>query len=121
MGLNIYFYDKDGNEIEDAPQLKITHNLNTLVAACGELKGISYYEAVWQPDTLLECKNGEVPVSSVTPYLVNLLHDLICYESVLQTHLPENGWGTYQWLIDFVCDYIKACYKYKDCYIYCCR
>ena len=121
MGLNIYFYDKDGNEVEDTPHLQITHNLNTLVAACGEFKGISYYGAVWRAEDLFERKNGEVPVIMVLPYLVNLLHDLICYESVLQTHLPENGWGTYQGLIDFVCDYIKACYKYKACYIYCCR
>ena len=121
MGLNIYFYDKDGNEVEGTSHLQITHNLNTLVAACGELKGISYYEAVWQPDTLLECKNGEVPVTMIIGYLSSLLHDLICYESDLEKHLPENGWGTYQWLIDFVCEYIKTCYKYKDCRIYCCR
>ena len=48
MGLNIYFYDKDGNEIEDTPHLQITHNLNTLAAVCGEMKGVSYYEAVWR-------------------------------------------------------------------------
>ena len=48
MGLNIYFYNKDGNEVEDTPHLQITHNLNTLVAACGEIKGIPYYEAVWR-------------------------------------------------------------------------
>lgn len=48
MGLDIYFYDKDGNEIEDTPQLKITHNLNTVVSELGLIVGKPYYEAVWR-------------------------------------------------------------------------
>ena len=121
MGLNIYFYDKDGNEVEDTPHLQITHNLNTVVSELGLIVGKPYYEMIWRPDELLCLKNGEVPVSFVLVTLPQMIKDVIKYESLLKQFLPENGCGTYQWLIDFVCDYIKACYKYKDCYIYCCR
>ena len=48
MGLNIYFLEKDGSDIEIESHLRITHNLNTVVAVCCEMKGIDYYEAVWR-------------------------------------------------------------------------
>lgn len=120
MGLNIYFYDKDGNEIE-TESLSITHNLNTLVDKCGRLNGTPYYEIIWRPDELLNLQNGNVSVSVILEYLPKLLEDLLENEVVLKQYLPNNGCGTYGGLIKFVCKYIYLCYQNKDAYIYCCR
>ena len=121
MGLNIYFFDEQGKEIEGDYRLQITHNLNKVVSACGELVGKSYYEAIWRPDTLTGLENGKVPVLFIVSYLPDLIRDLIKYESVLTQYLPKNGYGTFEGLIEFLCNYLKECYTYKNEYVYCCR
>ena len=35
MGLNIYFLEKDGSDIEIESHLQITHNLNTVLIEMG--------------------------------------------------------------------------------------
>ena len=121
MGLNIYFFDEQGKKIEEDYHLQITHNLNKVVSACGELVGKSYYEAIWRPDTLTGLENGKVPVLFIVSYLPDLIRDLIKYESVLTQYLPENGYGTFEGLIEFLCNYLKECYTYKNEYVCCCR
>ena len=121
MGLNIYFFDEQGKEIEEDYHLQITHNLNKVVSACGELVGKSYYEAIWRPDTLTGLENGKVPVLFIVSYLPDLIRDLIKYELVLTQYLPDNGYGTFEGLIKFLCNYLKECYTYKNEYVYCCR
>jgi len=120
MGLNIYFYDKDDNEIE-TESLRITHNLSTLVDKCGRLSGTPYYKIIWRPDELYDVQNGNVSVSVILDDLLKLLNDLLENEIVLKQYLPDNGFGTYEGLIKFVCKYIYLCYQNKDAYIYCCR
>ena len=121
MGLNIYFYSsKNGKELE-CEGLGITHNLNTVVDELGKLVGKPYYEVIWRPDELLDCKNGEVPVGFVLQRLPALIADLITHEKDLVQHLPSNGWGTFEDLIDFLCDYLKYCYKHQKYLVYCCR
>ena len=78
MGLNIYFYNKLGDEVEYQEHLGITHNLNKIA-------------------------------------------DLIEHEKVLVQYLPSNGFGSFEDLIRFLCDYLKECYTHQDAYIYCCR
>ena len=123
MGLDIYFYDGVGeyaNEIS-SERLKITHNLNTVVDELGKLVGKPYYEVIWRPDELFECKNGEVPVSFVLVTLPQIIKDVIKYTTSLKQFLPENGYGTMEGLVDFLCKYLSECYKHKSAYIYCCR
>ena len=121
MSLSIYFLDNDGEDVEQQVCLNITHNLNKVVDACGKLVGKSYYEVIWRPDTLTGLENGKVPVLFIVSYLPDLIRDLIKYESVLTQYLPENGYGTFEWLIKFLCNYLKECYTYKNEYVYCCR
>lgn len=121
MGLNIYFFDEQGKEIEEDYHLQITHNLNKVVSACGELVGKSYYEAIWRPDTHTGLENGKVPVLFIVSYLPDLINDLIENETELTKYLPSNGWGTFEGLICFLCDYLKECYRNKDSFVYCCR
>lgn len=121
MGLNIYFFNKRGDDVEHQEHLGITHNLNKLVDECGKIVGKDYYELVWRPDECLGVDNGEVPVPYVLGRLPALIADLIEHEDELKQHLPSNGWGTFEDLIDFLCDYLKDCYKHQRHFIYCCR
>lgn len=121
MGLDIYFYDKDEKELEGEFPLSITHNLNTLVKECGNLVDVDYYKIIWRPDEILEVENCQVRVIYVLEYLPKIIEDLLRFEDTLSEYLPSNGWGTFEQLISFLCDYIKACYINKEHYIYCCR
>lgn len=121
MGLNIYFYNKRGDEVEYQAQLYITHNLNKIVDECGKLVGKEYYELIWRPDELFGVDNGKVPVSFVLQRLPTLISDLIKYEKDLVLHLPSNGFGSFEDLIDFLCDYLKDSYKHQEHFVYCCR
>ena len=121
MSLNIYFLDSNGEDVEQQTCLNITHNMNKLVDECGKLVDKEYYELIWTPDELLGVDNGKVPVSFVLQRLPALIADLFKYEKELVQYLPSNGWGTFEGLISFVCDYLKECYKHKEAYIYCCR
>lgn len=47
MGLNIYFLDEDGSDVEIESYLQITHNLNNVVSELGMLVGLFYYEVIW--------------------------------------------------------------------------
>lgn len=121
MGLNIYFLDESGEDVEIESYLRITHNLNNVVSELGLLVGLPYYEVIWRPDELTGLENGKVPALFIVSYLPDLIRDLIKYESVLTQYLPENGYGTFEWLIEFLCNYLKECYTYKNEYVYCCR
>ena len=121
MSLSIYFLDNNGEDVEQQVCLNITHNLNKVVDECGKLVGKEYYELIWRPDELLSVDNGKVPVSFVLQRLPALIADLIKREKELTQYLPSNGWGTFEGLVDFLCDYLKDCYKHQNDFVYCCR
>ena len=121
MGLNIYFLDENGEDVEIESHLRITHNLNTVVSELGLLVGSSYYEVIWRPDDLFGLKNGEVPAEFVLKLLPDLIKNLLKFEDHLVDYLPSNGYGTFEGLIRFLCDYLKECYTHQESYIYCCR
>lgn len=121
MSLSIYFLDNDGEDVEQQSHLNITHNLNTIVDECGKLVSKEYYELIWIPDELLGVDNGKVPVSFVLQRLPALVADLIKHEKELVQYLPSNGWGTFEGLVDFLCDYLKDCYKHQNDFVYCDR
>lgn len=121
MGLNIYFLDEVGEDVEIESYLRITHNLNSVVSELGLLVGLTYYEVIWRPDELFGLKNGEVPVCLVLKVLPDLIKNLLKFEDRLTEYLPSNGYGTFEGLVSFLCDYLKECYRNKEAYIYCCR
>lgn len=121
MGLNIYFLDGSGEDVEIESYLRITHNLNTVVSELGLLVDLPYYEVIWRPDELFGLKNGEVPVTFVLKVLPDLIKNSLKFEDRLTEYLPSNGYGTFEGLICFLCDYLKECYRNKDSFVYCCR
>ena len=123
MGLNIYFLEKDGSdiEIEIESYLKITHNLNKVLIELDKIVPSNYYKLIWRPDELFNCENGKVKVKGVLIHLPSLIGDLVFYQDRIEKHLPENGYGSFEWLYKFLCDYLKECCLHQDKYIYCCR
>ena len=123
MGLNIYFQEKDGSEIEIESNLKITHNLNKILLELDKINGgeTNYYKVIWRPDELFACENGDVLVKDVLQHIPSIISGLVFYQTRLEKHLPENGYGDLHWLYSFLCDYLKECLLHQDKYIYCCR
>lgn len=81
----------------------------------------SYYEVIWRPDELFACENGEVLVKDVLLRIPDIIGGLVFYQKRLEKYLPENGYGDFNWLYSFLCDYLKECILHQDKYIYCCR
>ena len=123
MGLNIYFYYDDENyeEVEIESYLQITHNLNKVLIELDKIVPNNYYKLIWRPDELLNCENGKVRVKDVLIHLPDLISNLVFYQDRLEKHLAENGYGSFEWLYKFLCDYLKECCLHQNKYIYCCR
>lgn len=123
MGLNIYLQDAKGEDIEMESYLQITHNLNNILIELDKIKGgeTCYYGLIWRPEELYACENGRVTVKDVLHHLPELISSVAFYQSRLEQHLPQNGYGTFEWLYKFLCDYMKECLLHQESFIYCCR
>lgn len=121
MGLNIYFLYEDGSDIEVESNLKITHNLNKVLIELDKISLTNYYSLIWRPDELFNCENGKVRVEDVLMHLPSLISDLVFCQYKLEKYLPENGYGSFEWLYKFLCNYLKECCLHQNAYIYCCR
>ncbi len=81
----------------------ITHNLNAMAKEAG------IYKHLWRPDEINVTKAAEL----IEP-LHNGLTLLLSAPERFKQFNPENGWGTYEGLVAFVCDYLKACEEYPS-------
>ncbi len=81
----------------------ITHNLNTMAGHAG------LYELLWRPD-----ENGITTAKELVEPLSKGLVRLLCDPEKFRQYNPENGWGDYDSLVQFVCEYIKACATYPE-------
>lgn len=119
----------DGGEVFDA---NITHNLNRMAGAAG------IYEALWRPGELLdpekaariheqakvgnyhepggayELERSLPPVhgSDLIGPLSSGLELLRSDPERFKAFNPENGWGDYDGLVEFVRQYLQACKTY---------
>ena len=76
----------------------ITHNVNNIARAAG------IYEHLWRPD--------EIGITNAKQLIVPLRVGLSILESnpeKFRKMNPDNGWGSYDGLVDFVRDYLAAC------------
>lgn len=88
----------------------ITHNLNTMAEEAG------IYKALWRPE--------EIDISKASQLIEPLKIGLELLKSDpkrFKKFNPENGWGNYENLVDFVRDYLEACKEYPDAEVYACR
>jgi hypothetical protein len=85
----------------------ITHNLNKMAREAG------VYMAMWRPK--------EIEITTAKQ-LIEPLRDGLARLQTNPEHFrkfnPDNGWGTYEGLVDFVVDYLSACEKYPDAEIW---
>ena len=76
----------------------VTHNLGRMAREAG------LYEVLWRPD-----ENGWTIAAQLIPTLeAGLAKLLLCPDHFRQFN-PENGWGSYEGLVDFVRSYLDAC------------
>lgn len=81
----------------------ITHNLNAMAGEAG------IYEALWRPEEI-----GITKASQLIDPLTNGLDLLRSDPQRFKRHNPPNKWGDYDGLVDFVCEYLKACRAHPE-------
>ncbi len=81
----------------------ITHNLGEMA------KAATLYEYLWRPDEI-----GVTRAKQLIEPLTKGLALLKCSPDTFQAYNPPNGWGTYEVLIEFVADYLRACKQYPE-------
>ncbi len=84
----------------------ITHNLIPMAKALG----IDKY--LWRPEerNISIAKELIYPLSDALVYMIKNRQELLKYE-------PENGFGTYEGLKDFISEYLEACVTNPDAII----
>lgn len=100
MSLDVSLFVTMPNEIYTA---NITHNLNRMAEAAG------IYQHLWRPDEIEITKAAQL----IEPLTVGL-KELRDNPKKYRAFNPENGWGSYEGLIEFVQSYLIECIKYPD-------
>lgn len=81
----------------------ITHNLNKMAEEAG------LYKFLWTPESV----GITTAAGLVTPLSVGLAR-LKADPDHFKTFNPESGWGDYETLVEFVNNYLTACYAYPE-------
>lgn len=99
MSLDVYL------EIENQSvyEANITHNVNRIAEAAG------CYRELWRPDEI-GVETASQLIEPLKAGLITLVSDPVR----LEAHNPENGWGSYDGLVQFVTAYLKACIQHPD-------
>lgn len=92
------FYLPGETETTLVYRANITHNLTDMAAAVG------LYEPLWRPDEI----GIERAAQLIEPLAAGLVQ-LHAQADACRRLNPSNGWGTYEGLVGFVSDYLKAC------------
>ena len=90
-------------ESETVYSANITHNLNTMAENAG------IYEALWRPEEISITKALQL-IAPLSAGLTLLKVD----PARFKTFNPENGWGNYEGLVEFVANYLAACEQYPS-------
>jgi hypothetical protein len=98
MSLDVYLIDPNDPEGEELYWRNITHNLGKMAAAA------DVYKALWRPEEI-KAKQAKDIIQPLTDGLQRLQEDPERYRQLN----PDNGWGTYEGLVSFVQEYLKAC------------
>lgn len=93
----------DKYESEELYTANITHNLNTMAAAAG------LYEPLWRPD-----ESNWTKANDLIPLLEAGLEKLKSDPEKYKKFEPDNGWGTYDGLVEYVENYLAACKANPD-------
>jgi hypothetical protein len=75
----------------------------------GMAKKANLYDVLWNPR-----ESGYVKAKDLVDSLQEGLKLLKSNPEIYKELNPENGWGTYEQLVNFTQDYLDACLKYPD-------
>jgi len=95
MGLDVYLCEVRETTIYDR---NITHNLNKMADEAG------IYKHLWRPEEIEITKAAQL-IEPLREGLALLLSD----PERFKKFDPENKWGDYNGLVDFVREYLAAC------------
>ena len=87
----------------------ITHNLGKMAEAVGLDNGLTLYDVLWRPDEH-ELKFAR----DISELLDEGWNTLLSDPEYYRKFNPENGWGSYDGLCDFVYKYRNACWDNPD-------
>ena len=96
-------------------EANITHNLGAMAREVQyglEWKGdgeLSLYDVLWHPD-----KHGFKYARDLEDLLDIGWNILLSDPEKFKKYNPENGWGSYDGLVDFVYHYRNACWDYPE-------
>jgi hypothetical protein len=99
VSLDVYL-KVDGRTVYEA---NITYNVNRIAEAAG------CYRELWRPDEI-GIDTASQLVEPLKAGLLALVSDPVRFEALN----PENGWGSYDGLVQFVTAYLKACIQHPE-------
>lgn len=117
MSLDFYLYEPGECEHCGNPAARkrvfranVTHNLG------GMAKAVGLYRVCWHPEDLKITR-----AKDAIPLLEKGLAKLEKFgPKGLSAHEPENGWGSYDWLLKFTKATLAACKEHPDAEIEAC-
>ena len=87
----------------------ITHNLGHMAAAVQVSKDLTLYDILWRPD-----EHGITHARTIVDYVYTGWKELLRQPEKYKKYNPENGWGSYEGLVDFLRVYHAACMENLD-------
>ena len=115
MSLDVYLIEKWEGVVFSK---NITHNLNTMADNVPVGNDATLYEIMWD----LEDKfSNRTKAKQIAIPLTKALIYINTHEKELSEYNPENWWGSYYNLKEFVEQYLIACYAYPSAIIKICR
>ncbi len=85
--------------------MNITHNLGKMAGAVKLENGKTLYEVLWRPD-----EHGYYTAEDISELLDEGWNILLSDPEKYKKYNPENGWGEYDGLCNFVYRYRNACW-----------
>jgi hypothetical protein len=84
----------------------ITHNLGKMAGAVNLSNGMTLYQVLWRPDE----QQGLKFAKDIAELLDEGWNTLLADPEHFKQFDPENGWGSYEGLCNFVYKYRNACW-----------
>ena len=87
----------------------VTHNLGKMAAAVNVGVNLTLYDVLWRPE-----EHGIFQARTIVDYLYTGWRELSRHPEKYRKYNPENGWGSYEGLVDFVRVYHSNCMENLD-------
>lgn len=91
-------------------EANITHNLNKMAMEVRLSNGMTLYDVLWRPDEQVGLKFAR----DISELLDEGWNILLSDPEKFKQFNPENGWGSYDGLANFVYNYRNACWHTPD-------